>query len=262
MIRKEWLIKIKEINMKESIDLMREERLAEYVQSLHVFVDDFPLMSNEIQHNLDSMSYLALADNINTIRERLIKIYADELAEECPEYIETLRAPSTLAPVDHDRIESFVEDMIHRVSTMLIEIKMATHRSEVSASIERSHSDDSDKRIVILSVDDSVVFSNILHSFLKNAPYELHCMSSCAEALEYLAVNKPNVILLDIDMPDMDGFDLAQRIKATGSRAPFIYITAHYTEDYIEKAIGMGAAAILMKPLNPKLLLAKLEEVI
>jgi two-component system chemotaxis response regulator CheY len=61
-------------------------------------------------------------------------------------------------------------------------------------------------------------------------------------------------------MPDMDGYDLAERIKKDGCNAPIIFITANSEKEYIVKAVKAGAVGFLMKPLHSNQLMAKLEE--
>lgn len=113
---------------------------------------------------------------------------------------------------------------------------------------------------VILAVDDATIFVRTLKTMLRNSPYELHCASSAEEALEYLQGNDPSIILLDIVMPDMDGYELAREIKSMGKTAPIIFITANSTMDDMNKAAEVGAVGFLMKPLRLSELHAKLEE--
>ena len=112
----------------------------------------------------------------------------------------------------------------------------------------------------ILAVDNAVMFLNTLKKLLQDHPYEVNTTTSCAGALEYLQVNRVDVILLDIEMPEMDGYELARRIKQSGQKAPIIFITANSAREYVDKAVAVGAVGLLMKPLRINQLLAKLKE--
>jgi CheY-like chemotaxis protein len=114
----------------------------------------------------------------------------------------------------------------------------------------------------ILAVDNAVMFLNTLKRLLEGSSYELDCLTSAGEALKYLENNKPDIILLDIEMPEMDGYELARKIKQRGHAAPIIFITANSARQNVDKAIEVGASGLLMKPLDPKQLRNKLREVL
>ena len=114
----------------------------------------------------------------------------------------------------------------------------------------------------ILAVDNAVMFLNSLERYLEDAPYDLHCVTSGREALQFLDDNQPNLILLDIEMPEMDGYELARRIKQSGQKAPIVFITANSEQEDVDKAIKAGAAGVLIKPFRTNQLLDKIKECI
>ena len=113
---------------------------------------------------------------------------------------------------------------------------------------------------VILAVDNAVMFLNTLKRLLESEPYEVHSETSAADALRYLETNRPDLILLDIEMPDMDGYELARIIKRSNQTAPILFITANSEKEYLDRAIEAGAAGLLVKPLRRSQLLEKLKE--
>jgi CheY-like chemotaxis protein len=161
-----------------------------------------------------------------------------------------------LSREDHDSIEAFVEEFILEISSISIDMQMAEHRSRQGASFARGKSGGTK----VLAVDNAVMFLNSLKRLLADAPYELHCLTSGSEALTFLGSNKPDVILLDIEMPEMDGYELARKIKQSGNKAPIIFITANSDREYVDRAVEVGAVGLLMKPLRINQLLAKLKE--
>ena len=70
------------------------------------------------------------------------------------------------------------------------------------------------------------------------------------DAMEQMAVSLPDVILLDIEMPRMDGFDLTRKLKQNPrtARMPIIMITSRAAEKHRRHALGLGVDAYLGKP--------------
>jgi CheY-like chemotaxis protein len=116
------------------------------------------------------------------------------------------------------------------------------------------------KRKTILAVDNAVMFLNTLKKLLKDAPYDVDAKTSEEEVFEYLGSNRPDIILMDVEMQDIDGYDLVLKIKKSGHNAPVIFITANSDKEYADKAAEAGAAGFLIKPLRLHQLLEKLEE--
>lgn len=111
----------------------------------------------------------------------------------------------------------------------------------------------------ILAVDDTEFFLRTLRSILQdNAMYKLTCTTSGTTALKFLQKNHPNLFILDIDMPDMNGYELAQRIRASGQTAPIIFLTGNSTEESIIKALQVGAADFIAKPVCKAKLLERI----
>ena len=115
-------------------------------------------------------------------------------------------------------------------------------------------------RPLILAVDNAIMFLNTLKRILEGEPYELHCETSAKDALLFLETTRPDVIFLDIEMPDMDGYELARAIKRTGQTAPILFITANSDKEYLDRALEAGAAGLLIKPLRRAQLMEKLKE--
>ena len=113
---------------------------------------------------------------------------------------------------------------------------------------------------VILAVDNAPMFLNTLRRLLENEPYDLQCESTIDGALQFLASYRVSLIMLDIEMPEMDGYELMRRIKASGHTAPILFITANSDKEYREKALSEGAAGLLVKPLRRNQLMEKLKE--
>lgn len=115
----------------------------------------------------------------------------------------------------------------------------------------------------ILAVDD-VAFLLSRISDVLGKQYRLVMANSGARALKYLSTNKPDLILLDIRMPDMNGFEVLQKIRAMEDRAdiPIIMLTAMEDEQYVIKSIELGIRDYVLKPFTPADLLERVQRVL
>lgn len=68
-----------------------------------------------------------------------------------------------------------------------------------------------------------------------------------AEALRLIETHQPDITLLDVDMPRLDGFAVAQAIRAQGLPVRIIFLTVHREESYLKKALGLGATGYVLK---------------
>jgi len=111
----------------------------------------------------------------------------------------------------------------------------------------------------ILIVDDTVANLDILGELLKK--YDVIDATNGEDALEILEDEKVDLILLDIMMPDMDGYEVCSRLKNNSNTKdiPIIFITAKTDEDSIEKAYEIGGIDYVTKPFRPKELLARVK---
>lgn len=111
----------------------------------------------------------------------------------------------------------------------------------------------------ILVVDDTKTNINILVELLAEQ-YDVVVALNGKSALDILKEERVDLILLDIMMPDMDGFEVCRRIKQNSDihDIPIIFITAKSDEESIEKGYEIGGADYITKPFKPRELLAKI----
>jgi PAS domain S-box-containing protein len=115
-------------------------------------------------------------------------------------------------------------------------------------------------KLDILLVDDKPENLLALEAVLNSPDYRLIKASSGSEALAYLLDHDCAIILLDVQMPEMDGFEAASLIKASNRTRdiPIIFLTAINTDErYVFKGYMAGAVDYLSKPFNPEILKAK-----
>jgi CheY-like chemotaxis protein len=108
----------------------------------------------------------------------------------------------------------------------------------------------------ILVVDDEAPLLRALLVRLRIAGYEVD-LASCGEDGLAQAAKVPDLILLDIRMPGIDGFEVNRRLKADPrtTSIPVIFLSANVQDSARQAAIAAGARAFLTKPYDPKILL-------
>ena len=116
------------------------------------------------------------------------------------------------------------------------------------------------KRSRILVVDDDQRILNFLSSKLKASGYEVLTAGNGLEGLEQAQAQEPDLIVLDLLMPKMDGFEMLKELR-TFSAVPVIILTAKGADADRIKGLQLGADDYLPKPFNPDELVARIEAV-
>jgi putative two-component system response regulator len=111
----------------------------------------------------------------------------------------------------------------------------------------------------ILIVDDIPANIQVLVSILKEDGYQLSVATGGKQALDLIEKVGPDLVLLDIMMPDMDGYEVCRRLKADEAtrHIPVLFITALVDAEDEAKGLALGAVDYITKPINPELLRAR-----
>ena len=115
---------------------------------------------------------------------------------------------------------------------------------------------------LILAVEDQEDNMQILRDLLVNAGYEMIEAETGEEALAAVIKRRPDLILMDIQIPIIDGYEVTRRIKADPAlRAiPIIAVTSYALSGDDQKALAAGCDAYVTKPFSPRALLGKVRE--
>jgi two-component system chemotaxis response regulator CheY len=112
----------------------------------------------------------------------------------------------------------------------------------------------------VLIVDDSLFMRKILHRILTENGYsEISEAASGIETMRHLHGSHPDIILLDIILPDSNGLDLLESIIATCPNAKIVICSSIGEAQVIRKALDMGAKAFMQKPFTPEKVAEMLE---
>lgn len=114
----------------------------------------------------------------------------------------------------------------------------------------------------LLLVDDEDNLRSMLEAALRHSGFEVDPASTGREALDAVPEVKPDLIVLDVMLPDLDGFDVCQRLRAGGDRTPVLFLTARDgTEDKV-RGLTMGGDDYLVKPFSLDELVARINAVL
>ncbi|MDL1981329.1 MAG: response regulator [Deltaproteobacteria bacterium] len=115
---------------------------------------------------------------------------------------------------------------------------------------------------LILCVDDDEVTLKLLDRVIRNAGRDVITARSGRDALEKVKKTRPNIILLDIMMPEMDGYQVCSKLQKNNetSYIPVIFITALRKEQDKARAFSVGATDYLVKPIKKDDLLQKIRK--
>ncbi|MDR0503123.1 MAG: response regulator [Treponema sp.] len=117
-------------------------------------------------------------------------------------------------------------------------------------------------KLVVLAVDDNLQQLSEFETMLSQK-YDLRTVKAASEAISFLNRKKIDVILLDIDMPNISGFEFLEDIRKIPSyfTTPIIIVSGNTGREFLNKAGNSSANAVLTKPVTPKMLIDTIEKV-
>ena len=114
----------------------------------------------------------------------------------------------------------------------------------------------------LLVVDDEDNLRSMLAAALMHHGFAVTTASNGREALDMIALERPDLVLLDVMMPDLDGFEVCRRLRADGDRTPVLFLTARdSTEDKV-RGLTLGGDDYVQKPFSLDELVARAEAVL
>ena len=116
----------------------------------------------------------------------------------------------------------------------------------------------------VVAVDDNPVITQLITAVLQQAGHDVETAASGGEALVTLQRNPPDLLLLDLEMPGLDGLEVLRILgeQKVCQGVPVLVLTSESDSHYVERARELGAAGYLLKPFNARGLAAKVERVL
>jgi len=120
------------------------------------------------------------------------------------------------------------------------------------------------ERKKILVIDDSETNLLLLRAVLEDAGYDVELLDDSQKAVAYIDNYQPDLILLDLLMPGMDGFEFMHKIHQDTSKTgfPIVVVTAYDSQDNKQKAKDLGAVDVINKPIDISSFLDKVEQIV
>ena len=114
----------------------------------------------------------------------------------------------------------------------------------------------------ILLVEDDPCFGSVLKSYLELSDYDVTLCVNGNEGLETFRKDRYDLCLLDVMMPQMDGFTLGKKIREIAPGVPFVYITAKSLKEDMKLGYEIGADDYVIKPFDSELLILKIKAIL
>ncbi len=176
----------------------------------------------------------------------LAKVYGTQMQAWAQEGLQPLLPPTTtLASVETERTDA-------PVAAAVTSIEPPSHTAKPKADVIP----------LVLVVDDSITVRRVTQRLLQREGYRVALAADGLQALERLQEEKPTIVLSDIEMPRMDGFDLVRNIRADARLAdlPVVMITSRIAEKHREHALELGVDHYLGKPYSEEILLGLIRQ--
>jgi CheY-like chemotaxis protein len=253
---RESLAAIAELNA-EKISKIPDDKLNAYIEALHTFHNEFPTQEHGLRSSVKSKYYPAVLQWLSSIEDSLKKIHADNLLEDCQNQINVNKNYDNIR---HEKLEVFVDYFLSSLSLLsddVITISLPAQKTvsvsgdadvEVTVKILSPGSSPSAKSI--FAVNKTTIFLKNLKLALKDSGHELIGATSGVTAIYYLKASKPDLILLDDDIPDTDSFEFIKKIRELGRMAPIIFTTSNINKENMVKAMEAGVADFIIKPIT------------
>lgn len=209
---------------------------------------------NEMQHCFEVQDWELYAILTHTLKSTSLSIGAKELSEQA----KALEAAAKGKDIDfirarHDECMQTYSELLDKITAGLSDQNSVSHNG-LPAGNGRDH---------ILVVDDEPMELMIARRLLETH-YDVDCVSSGEEALDFLKIKRTDLILLDLRMPKMDGFEVIARLKASPELRdiPVIFLTAD--DDQNSELLGFqsGAIEFIRKPFVKDIMLQRIQRIL
>lgn len=118
------------------------------------------------------------------------------------------------------------------------------------------------KTMKILLAEDDIDFGNILSQYVTLSGFEVTLARNGREAWDMFHASHPDICVLDVMMPEMDGFTLAEKMRSEEPGIPFIFLTAKSLREDIIKGLKLGADDYITKPFDPEMLMLRINNIL
>jgi signal transduction histidine kinase len=157
----------------------------------------------------------------------------------------------------------FIESKLGAGTTFTFTIAFDSNPQKTKDIINNIEVDLSDSQVfTVLVVDDNSINRLVTQKTIEKRNYKCVVVGSGKEAIELVANSSFDAILMDINMPEMNGFEASKIIRTMGISTPIIALTAYNKEEIIEQALSVGINDIIVKPFEAHILFKVINQLI
>ena len=191
----------------------------------------------------------------------LMMLTSDDCVDSIERCHELNLAAHLVKPIKQSELLDSIINVLHRPSQVQITGKNEQPRNKAE-SAKRSSS----RSLRVLLAEDNVVNQELMLRVLQNESHQVCVASNGREAVELSQTEQIDVVLMDVQMPEMDGYEatkaIREREKTTGDRLPIIALTAHAMKGDREKCLDAGMDAYVSKPIQVHELARVMDDVV
>jgi len=257
---KDKLLTITELDS-DMISNLSIEELSDYLWTLSSFHTEFQSQENGLRGSIKIRHYVFVMQWLATIHESLIKIHATELANDVSSH---MAANKDFNNIRHEKLEVFINYLLSSMSMLSADIKMLHLPKKIDQARKKedfpehiavevellSHGTGPNAKTVLI-VNKMKMFMNSLKKAMGDTGNILIGVTTTEAALGYLKTAKPDLFIIDEDLPNTDSILFTKVIRATGHLAPIIFTTSNITKERMVKFMEAGVADFIMKPITP-----------
>lgn len=194
---------------------------------------------------LPDFKKVEVCGNINEAMDKLLGIKVSDWMEEG---VQVVRQEFIMA----EKTDKETEETIH--------LQFAGEKGEESEEEEPQAASTWDKETAVSVVDDDPVIRELVKTTFAQAGCKIHAYENGKLFMEDVDKNIPDLIFLDLLMPEMDGFTVLKNLKKREDRIPVIVLSALSKKETVVKALSFGVRSYLIKPLKPDNIMRKAAE--
>jgi len=246
----------------DAISQMEDEELNAYLKILHGFHDEFKTQEAGLRNSLKIKHYAIVLQCLNAVEETLIKLRATDLASDCRKQINISKDFNNIR---HEKLEVSINYLLSSMSMLSGDIKALHLPGElpnIKSKADTSKQSNVDVEILspgsspeaktILIINKMTMFMNSFKNALGDKEgHRLIGVTTAETAVAYLKTAKPDMFIIDEDLPGTDCYVLIKIIRATGQLAPIIFTASKIKQDKMVKYMEAGVAEFIMKPIAP-----------
>lgn len=245
----------------EHIKQMHEDDEDDYVRAVAAFPAEFQAQENGLKSSIKIKHYTFVMQWLNAVKESLTKIHATELAADCTKQI---AANKDFNNIRHEKLEVFINYLISSASMIATDINalgLTQMLEKEKAKNEPAKQENLDVEIIapgsspdsktVLIINKMTMLMNSLKNAMGDVGYRIIGATTAENAVAYLKTSKPDLFIIDEDLPGTDCYVLIKIIRATGQLSPIIFTASKIKKEKMEKYIEAGVADFIMKPISP-----------